>query len=878
MTKETEKNREIWKLEQRFRITLPLLKTSKIMGSTRGYAVNADGDVIGLNLDEVLLSDTSILQCFPRLTRLSLYRSRIFDVSGLVGLTDLIMLDLDDNQIVDVSKLKKLKRLEELYLRKNRITDILPILELENLKNADLSHNAITHLPIVTRERIEKDRMEIKWGYGVSSRGLIILEGNPMESPPVEIVRRGTLAVLNYLKELEQSVLLLQAKLLFVGGGEVGKTTLMRTLIEPDFQLKKQDVGKEPSTHGICIRPWQLTCQLEKDTESSRQLTLHVWDFGGQEIYLSTHQFFLTKRSLYIFVWEARKEEETQAFDYWLNVIRLLSEESPVIVVMNKEDVRSKPIDEAAYSDKFKSIETFHQVSCLTCKGVEELEQTIRQVLGRMPHLKDELPKTWSTIRNALDSEQRDYITSQRYYEICSSFGLDRERADHLGDYLHDLGAILRFRTDPVLRKILVLKPEWATEAVYKLIDTREILDNKGRFDYGHLEHIWDSFKYPLDKHHELIRLMEKFELCFNFSGTATYIVPELVPAQRPQIEVEFLHADALRFQYSYDFMPKGIVSRFIARNYYLIDEENFWKNGVKLRFEESLALVTGEPSRRRLNVRVRGAQKNELLAIIRNELNHIHHTLNLKRKKNHYTEEVPCNCFFCRNSEQSFLFPFRKLEKLAKLGKKPLCMESYENISPAVLLGRYEPPKPELSLLEALKACLCQLQGKALDIHAYENSRNGFVAQLLKARGFLVEEQVLWGLAPSGENLGELDMKINDPTGETLGIAEAFNLSCLDRNVISKHLKKIFGYDPHGLQENFILVYVESKSFKELWGKYFVYLDKVDYPFKLKGKQELMETELAELKCARTIHDRQGKETTLYHLFVHMPVREDGS
>jgi len=93
---------------------------------------------------------------------------------------------------------------------------------------------------------------------------------------------------------------------------------------------------------GIDIQPWQQPCTFP-DGET-RDVKIHFWDFGGQEILHATHQFFLTKRSLYLFVWEARKEEEIQSFDYWLNAVKLLGAESPVIMVMNKSELRIKQI------------------------------------------------------------------------------------------------------------------------------------------------------------------------------------------------------------------------------------------------------------------------------------------------------------------------------------------------------------------------------------------------------------------------------------------------------------------------------------------------------------------------------------------------------
>jgi hypothetical protein len=91
---------------------------------------------------------------------------------------------------------------------------------------------------------------------------------------------------------------------------------------------------------------------------------------------------------------------------------------------------------------------------------------------------------------------------------------------------------------------------------------------------------------------------MEKFEICFNILGTEDYIIPELLPATKPaNFSIEnHKKSNNLHFEYRYNFMPAGVLSRFICRLYYLIENETFWKNGVLLRHEETFALVNNEP------------------------------------------------------------------------------------------------------------------------------------------------------------------------------------------------------------------------------------------------------------------------------------------
>jgi hypothetical protein len=54
--------------------------------------------------------------------------------------------------------------------------------------------------------------------------------------------------------------------------------------------------------HGIRIKDWRI------DT-GDQELRCNLWDFGGQDIMHATHQFFLSRRSLYVLVLDGRKDE-----------------------------------------------------------------------------------------------------------------------------------------------------------------------------------------------------------------------------------------------------------------------------------------------------------------------------------------------------------------------------------------------------------------------------------------------------------------------------------------------------------------------------------------------------------------------------------------
>ncbi len=93
--------------------------------------------------------------------------------------------------------LSKFQRLEKLTLWGTKISDISILKELKNLKNLYLEYNKITHMPA---EFLDLG-LEIKWKFKTPYEG-IFLSGNPLKSPPVKIIKKGNEAIRHYFQSL----------------------------------------------------------------------------------------------------------------------------------------------------------------------------------------------------------------------------------------------------------------------------------------------------------------------------------------------------------------------------------------------------------------------------------------------------------------------------------------------------------------------------------------------------------------------------------------------------------------------------------------------------------------------------------------------------
>jgi len=595
------------------------------------------------------------------------------------------------NEIFDLNWLNKID------LSNNKILDIpLEIISLSKIESISLKNNSIKKIP---KELV----------FLPNLRHLDI-SGNPLVEPPIEIANRGLLAIQNYYIELEnESVEIHEAKLIIVGEGFVGKTTLMHRLIYNSFNPNIK------STEGIEIN------ELNLKIASTDHFKINIWDFGGQEIYHATHQFFLTKRSLYLLIWDATKEDHNSCFDYWLNIIKLLSNSSPVIIVQNKIDTRIKNLDEESLLKSFPNIVGFYNVSAKSEQGITDLFNGIKNHITKLDHIGDYLPKVWEDIREELKNLKKKFILISDYYNICHKYNLNEESAKYLSQYYHDLGVFLHFQNNTILKEIIFLNPEWATNTVYSLTDQNEIISNFGKFDYDDLYRYWSN--YPIDKYIHLLELMKKFELCFEIDDTKQYIIPELLPESKSTIQWEN-KPENINFEYHYQFMPKAIITRFIVRNHYLIYDNCFWKNGVTIHFENSKALIQSNFIEKKISINISGINKHQLLSIIRKEMDYIHRTLN----DLNVMEMIPCCCEECIKSDKPHLYDFETLRKFQIKNKKTItCLKSINDVEINNLIGFFE-PKVNEEILVKIYEMITELHSKEFDNKTISQKINEFI------------------------------------------------------------------------------------------------------------------------------------------------------
>ncbi|MGM3309177.1 leucine-rich repeat domain-containing protein [Anabaena sp. WFMT] len=580
------------------------------------------------NLTQLDLSDnqiTEIPEAIAKLINLTLLHlgsdlflhdfNQITEIpEAIAKLTNLTTLDLSDNQITEIPEaIAKLTNLTTLDLSFNQITEIPEaIAKLSNLTQLYLSDNQITEIP----EAIAK----------LTNLTTLYLDNNSITNIPLEILNsRNAKEILNYLRQISISETrpLHEAKLLLIGQGSVGKTSLIERLI-----YNKYDKN-QPQTDGLNVETWNVQV-------NSKDIRLNVWDFGGQEIYHATHQFFLTKRSLYLLVCNCRTSEEENRIEYWLKLIESFGGQSPVIIVGNKKDEQPLDINRKALREKYPNIQAIIETSCQDNIGIDKLRTAILQQIANLKEVYDLLPLSWFEVKQQLESMPQDFISYSNYIGICYKNNIPEEQnQDQLIDLLHRLGLVLNFRDHPILKDTNVLKPNWVTEGIYALLSDENLKTKaKGIFTRTDLTRILNPERYPTQRHSYLIGLMKEFELCFQLEcQPPKFLIAGLLPKDQPD-ETE-LEGETLEFQYHYKVLPESIISRFIVNTHDKIYNQIYWRSGVMLRYQENneiynIARIKADPEDKKIFITIsrRKETRRLFLGILREVFQTIHKSL----------------------------------------------------------------------------------------------------------------------------------------------------------------------------------------------------------------------------------------------------------
>ena len=315
--------------------------------------------------------------------------------------------------------------------------------------------------------------------------------------PPQEICKQGGTAVMRFLQEVNGQVST-KMNLFLIGEGEAGKTSVVIALKSSNNSA--YHIRADHRTIGIDITSWQ---------PKGSDLVFDIYDLAGQAVYSKTHQLFLLRRAVYLFVWRAGDSELQslqQMILYWLNSLQNRVPGSYILLVVTHIDQVSGTRLESQCADVQICVSEWlenckqkaggfgaqvpiilndgssFKVNCLSGSGIDVLRQSIIDFVTTMPWYKEGMPSSWIDLQTRLSEERHHakspYLPLQEYKKMASSCGVHDGMIQSVTTFLHDSGVIRYFGSwqdlpgseSTLLSSTVFISPSWMMQVLKGLI------------------------------------------------------------------------------------------------------------------------------------------------------------------------------------------------------------------------------------------------------------------------------------------------------------------------------------------------------------------------------------------------------------------------
>ena len=690
------------------------------------------------NLQKFALGDiriTKLPEWMVELTNLQVLYLRRIKIAELPEwieqLTNLQILDLKDAKIVKLPQnIGKLNSLQELNLGGTELIELpesirnlinlqklnlsgtriikLPewIGELKSLKRMDLDYTILKKLP---KSLLNLDLLYKQERFFISNG--INLYQTQLTQMPISLFMQDRSLIKAYYEE--ERKLINESKVILLGDGGAGKTYLVDRILNNGEKLPR--THEPDTTTGILIRDYPMKM------ENGSLMSVRFWDFGGQQIMHSMHRCFLTSRSLYVVLLDARNDTQDFQAYYWLNNIKSFAPDAPVILVINKIDQNpTASVNQRELTRKYPNLKEVIRISALKDEKAEfdHFLYKLKQQLTILDGYGMAFPISWFQIMKTLEEKHQKevyYIEQDDYEDICIENGIkDPEIQRWLLEWFNDLGVCFSFHKgndNLSLSPYKVLDPKWLLNAIYLIIyfgrekaekgilsgsDIKDILKKQSGSVYKDKKYPYKSTTIPF-----ILEIMRKFELSYPLDSGREFI-PALCQKEEGNEECLEEKKPMLEYLFRYEYLPENVLHRLMIQMNQWLDFHCIWRSGMRMQEDSTglSALIRAE--QKQLHIFIRSSsplhEPWEMLNRIRECLLKIHRELNLLAedvilfRKEEFVEEISYDRItkYLNNHHKEYYIPDINEEiDLYELIGKVEGREAAKNMEQAVKEGK---------------------------------------------------------------------------------------------------------------------------------------------------------------------------------------------
>lgn len=360
-----------------------------------------------------------------------------------------------------------------------------------------------------------------------------------------------------------------RCKLLVLGNGGAGKTCLSLALTGRN----PAEAAQLGSTHGVKFWDW---ADFDANVDGSMErVHLHVWDFGGQEIYHNTHRLFMSTGAVFVVVWHPEQDgrqpprndgdyaDEWRPLRYWLDFIQLsCSHRARVAIVCSHETAPTvdlqRRLGEQIPAESRDDYQCFYLDSLNGVGEQDRLVKWLQDTVGEVVHtqgravptyweIAQDMVEAWTAQAQAatetppiqhleqaafeahLDREIQSAIKADPDWRLAKlakshrsrTFRLDDDRVRRTLGFLTHSGWLY---WDPHLfQGRVIVGQQWALDGLYQILERkprssvfRALIDQDGRFTLSDLGRwVWNTKGFSHEEQELLRSYMEQCGLCF---------------------------------------------------------------------------------------------------------------------------------------------------------------------------------------------------------------------------------------------------------------------------------------------------------------------------------------------------------------------------
>lgn len=763
------------------------------------------------------------------------------------------------------------------------------IQQLKSLRLLNLQNLKLKNLPKWLPEITERFSLSANVLYYGESKAIVYLSGTTVEGVDMSIFEQPYKMVAKWF-ENPDNLPLNEIKVVFLGDGEAGKSLTVSRLIN-DGKIPKNYDGQ--ATPGIAIH--DLSYNLD-----GWDVQVHLWDFGGQEILHSMHRMFLTKRTLYVVLLNARDDTQDDRARYWLHNIKSFAPDAPVLLVLNKIDQNpTASINENGLRTLYPTLTEVVQLSALHFSP-EEFNTTFTAALMRQISAFDVLnfPFTiaWRRLKDKLRTMSSHYIRSPEYADYCQECGVEESEDTRkaLLEWFKDLGISFCYSESRKLEDYVVLQPQWITNAIYILLYNRiqgningivphdDIIRMLKRPDTltDTIHRVLPGVYYTGDEVQYVLNVIRQFRLSYPIEDDKEFF-PMLCDRNETDIVKDYAeHPDVLEFRMVYDYLPNNVLHRLMVDMHRDLQTDNVWLTGAHFlqSYSGLSAVVKSDGNVMTIYVRsIREYPAKIYLDAIKEHLERISTEMGLAIRMRQVVYTA---------GGISEVFNYKMVLGTLAKGRDEVYSMIRDDMVPIRDILRqtdYQVDSDRSRLLRDLLSACRDMQKNKLYWKVSENDRNTYIRDALNHMGYIAKDQTLAGISPGGRLPGELDLEILNNSGDTITILEGLNLPGTSLSRIEywdDHLTKLLDhYNPMGLPFLVMVSYIPCPKDKYLtisssFSEHSRSFSPEGYSLLEAGSEKTTPMHMEDtnfLQMMKCVYHCGGAMTTVYHIFVRL-------